>query len=65
MKAFKEFWKDCNKWLVKHWKGYTVLCIVAFFTPYIIAMGVNHYKRKNENKDFFETVHEVLNDEES
>lgn len=44
-KAWEEFWSDYNemvlknsdRWLKKHWKGYTVLCIVSFFIPFIVS----------------------------
>lgn len=73
MKAWKEFWSDYNemalkngnKWLKKHWKGYIVLCLVAFFVPYAITRFVNRSKRRREIKEFLEGMEEVLNGEES
>lgn len=33
---FKDYWELCeesNKWMKKHWKGYLVLCFIAYDLP--------------------------------
>lgn len=39
MKALKDYgemvWKPSWKWVVKHWKGYSVLLVVLMVIPYI------------------------------
>lgn len=64
--AFITFWKDMwesqketNRFLKKHWKGYTALVIVGFVIGCVLPCAIVKVK------DFIETKEEKSEEEES
>ena len=47
--AWKELWvlnKEPFKWIRRHWKGYSVALVVAFFLPWIVMKTVDYISER-------------------
>lgn len=52
--AWKELWAIQNesfKWIRKHWKGYSVVLIIAFFLPWIVMKTVDYISDRRYRKN--------------
>ena len=51
--AWKELWvlqKESFKWIRKHWKGYSVVLVAAFFLPWIVMKTVDYISERRYRK---------------
>lgn len=51
--AWKELWvlnKEQFKWIRRHWKGYSVILVAAFFLPWIVMGTVNYISDRRYRK---------------
>lgn len=51
--AWKELWaiqKESFKWIRKHWKGYSVALVVAFFLPTIVCETIDYISERKAKK---------------
>lgn len=51
--AWKELWvlnKESFKWIRKHWKGYSVVLVAAFFLPWIVMGTVDYISERKAKK---------------
>lgn len=51
--AWKESWvsnKEFFKWIRKHWKGYSVVLVAAFFLPWIVMETVDYISDRRYRK---------------
>ena len=51
--AWKELWvlnKESFKWIRKHWKGYSVALVVAFFLPTIVCETIDYISERKSKK---------------
>lgn len=52
--SWEELWvmqKESFKWLRKHWKGYSVALVIAYFTPMGIYKLVTYINEKRDRKN--------------
>lgn len=52
--AWKELWalnKESFKWIKKHWKGYSVVLVAAFFLPWIGVKTVDYISERRYRKN--------------
>ena len=52
--AWKELWglqKEFFKWIRRHWKGYSVALVVAFFLPWIVMGTVDYISERRYRKN--------------
>lgn len=51
--AWKELWaiqKESFKWIRKHWKGYSVVLVIAFFLPTIVCETIDYISERKAKK---------------
>lgn len=51
--AWKELWglqKEFFKWIRRHWKGYSVALVVAFFLPTIVCETIDYISERKAKK---------------
>lgn len=51
--AWKELWvlnKEQFKWIRRHWKGYSVILVAAFFLPWIVMKTVDYISDRRYRK---------------
>ena len=52
--SWKELWaiqKESFKWIRKHWKGYSVVLVIAFFLPWIVTKTVDYISERRYRKN--------------
>lgn len=52
--TWKELWvlnKESFKWIRKHWKGYSVVLVIAFFLPWIGMKTVDYISERRYRKN--------------
>ena len=52
--VWKELWvlnKESFKWIRKHWKGYSVVLVIAFFLPWIVMGTVDYISERRYRKN--------------
>ena len=52
--AWKELWvlqKESFKWIRRHWKGYSVVLVIAFFLPWIVTKTVDYISERRYRKN--------------
>lgn len=51
--SWKELWvlqKEFFKWIRRHWKGYSVALVVAFFLPTIVCETIDYISERKAKK---------------
>lgn len=51
--SWKELWalqKEFFKWIRRHWKGYSVALVVAFFLPMIVCETIDYISERKAKK---------------
>lgn len=51
--SWKELWglqKEYFKWIRRHWKGYSVALVVAFFLPMIVCETIDYISERKYRK---------------
>lgn len=51
--AWKELWglqKESFKWIRRHWKGYSVALVAAFFLPTIVCETIDYISERKAKK---------------
>ena len=51
--SWKELWtlqKESFKWIRRHWKRYSVMCVVAFFLPWIVTKIIDYISERKYRK---------------
>lgn len=51
--SWKELWilqKESFKWIRRHWKGYSVMYVVAFFLPWIVTKIIDYISERKYRK---------------